>query len=131
MRISTYGHVLVVFLAFGLTNLQAQGKIEWDTGYPKEGTETNTILIKGTVKPDANWTVKAGVFPVWLTPVGSGIKIASTVTIEANGTFNGVIAGLTGDTSYWVIIEGDVESGKTLKTLWSDPKTAKAKKGST
>jgi hypothetical protein len=126
-RTSTF---IIALVVAGLIALQvhAAGTNTWATGYPKTGTATGTILVKGTATPDTGFTLSnTGQVAFW--PVGGGkVLFFNNLSVNADGTWGETsVTGATSGVTYNVVVQINETSGQTGHTLATDPKTAKAK----
>ena len=119
----------ILFCFFLIIPLPAlgQGKIEWSSGYPKPGSTTGTITVRGTVTVDTNWSVKDdGVYPfAWIS--GKGLKSFALEGFEAMSKNWEKDLSLTSGSTYNLVVEVVLTSGTQTVTLRTKPGSAKAK----
>jgi hypothetical protein len=115
-----YG-VLLIFV-FVAHPVKAQGKITWDTGFPKAGKVgcMPYITIKGTITPATGWSFKSATARVWL----SG-QAVSEFNVTTNGknpvTFNQDLQVMLLNTKYNVIVEAVLTNNCKNATIITAP----------
>jgi hypothetical protein len=117
--------LVLVLLGLAAAPAQAQGTASWTTGYPKAGSGSGTIVIKGTTTPDSGWTVGAtGQVIVW--PQNGGASTTQTFSVNCNGSWGEVtISGLTTGQTYNVVVQIPVTScSQGGATVATSPATA-------
>ena len=109
---------VVCWLALA-SGAHAQGTIVYHEGFPKTGPAgTRGILIKGTITPEAGWTVQSVDGWIW----ESGKKKGGFAVLFPNNKFGGVNgAGVNcpkGNTNYNIIVEATmIKAGQTNQVI--------------
>ena len=100
--------------------------VQYDTGYPKTGTNNGEILVKGSCTLATGWTASGGLIVAWLQ--GSGTIHQQAITVAADGTFaEQAIGGLTSGRAYNVVVQVTIRNGMATEVIATDPSTAKPK----
>ena len=121
--------VLLACLVF-VAVAYAQGTNSWATGYPKEGATKGSIVVKGTLVPDAGYIITgAGRAVIWKTG-GGGTPLTIGFQVDATtGVWEKKIENLIPGQDYNVYCEADVKlmnKGSPIPRA-TDPKVATAK----
>jgi hypothetical protein len=112
-----------------VTEVRAQGTITWAAGFPKTGAAIGEIDIKGTITPDAGWTISSARAEAW--EVGKVVFTSDALALNINavtgvGTFDQAYA-LTAGKTYNVVVNAILTDGTNTKTIRTKPGSAMAK----
>lgn len=123
-----YVSLAIVFFVLPIQHARAQGKIEFDSGYPKTAKDINgAIESAGTITLDKDWSIKSKnvTQKVWIS--GKTASIYET-PIAGNKWGPVILASLVSGAEYNVIVEVTVTHvTKGDRVLITKPEKAKAK----
>ena len=124
-RMSVLFLVAVIVCAFA-SQANAQGMVTWDSGNPKAGGTTGTIVGQVTATPDCGWATGAVTVIYW--PEGGGVQQTQNCTIDMNGNWSFTINGLPPGATYNIVVRVTFGNEQTMTqaTVSPDPTTAPA-----
>ena len=82
MRTWTLVAAFLVALFMRQSTAYCQGKITWDTGYPKTGANVGEVYLKGTLVPDKDWEIDNTNGAVSVIIDGGGEVLSGAFTID-------------------------------------------------
>jgi hypothetical protein len=125
--------IRVFLLAIAVMAVFAHGALAatnvWTANFPQTGTTTGTILISGTVTPDANGTlVSVGSASVWVSGACGGTGKTFRVQVnQTTGAWSATIPNLMSGVTYNVVVQVHQRHGEQSQAIATTPATATAK----
>jgi hypothetical protein len=105
----------------------------WTDKYPKTGVMAGEIVVAGTVRADACFTIQtSGLIIVWPATGSGGVSIPNGGTDVKVDAMTGVwgpttVGGLTSGQKYWVVVQCQQKNGAVVNTINTEPVTVTAK----
>lgn len=119
-RLSALAMSSLVLLALA-PQLWAANIPSWSMGFPSAPPMMpGAIVVGGTTTLDSGWMPASTTTTITVWPVGGGMPITASGTVDSAGTFSGQISGLVSGKQYWVTVQFTVTDGTNTETIITD-----------